>query len=157
MGDEMLTANQVLTRVYDEEQKALTVATPENVAVEALASARDTTGGRASADMVNKFGRGLAVLVNITEVRGTGVLSKVAIEAKILGSYVYIFEKTLDAAALGASMFAIYPGSTGAASSTGYGEVADVPMVRDYRVRTETLTDGAGDDVTYSVSVVHLL
>jgi hypothetical protein len=152
----MLTANQVLSRVYDEEQKALNVATPENAVVEALASARVTSASRTSSVLTNRHGRGLLILIDVTEIRGTGALTGVTINSVYEGKSYAIADfdsGPLPIAAVSQIAVGIYPGI---ADGDGYYKNKINPG-REYAITVSATADGAGNDVTYSVSVIHLL
>jgi hypothetical protein len=61
---------QLVTALFDRvkpDGSVFTLPVPENEEVEALASAEDTEGSRTSGELVNKYGRGIAILLEVTE------------------------------------------------------------------------------------------
>lgn len=120
----------------------------------ALASGSDTTGGRTSADLVNYNAKGITILLDVTVVNGTGRISEVRVQAKLANGYADIGAwTTLGIAAVGQYVFQFAPGAASAGSFTAAPIQAALP--RNFRVQTVAATDAAGNDVTYSVTVVY--
>ena len=115
---------------------------PENEEIVALESATDTTGGRTSADIVNRYGRNAVLFLNLTEIVGTHAsLENLFFEAKMFDDYVLIG--------------AINP-SVDVAGKYLYTAEQCPKLPRTYRIRTITQAN-SGESIAYSVNVVHLL
>ncbi len=122
---------------------------PENEEVIALASGMDTEGGRTSADIVNKYGRGVAFLVDVAEVNGSGSLETIQIEAKIGDGYATVTGGVFSGPITDVGQFVFWFVPNKSSNEAGF--------VRNYHIRTITTTDAEGNDITYSITVVHLL
>jgi hypothetical protein len=121
---------------------------PENEEAVALASAIDTAGGRTSEDIINKYGHGIAVLIDVTELNGSATLDGCVLEAKVGQGYIVL------AGVLGTPITAIGQNATWFCPNKPNNSEG---FVRTYRLRTVSTTDDEGNDITYSVTVVHLL
>jgi hypothetical protein len=139
---------------------------PENEEVVALTSATDTTGGRTSADIVNKYGRGIALLVEVTAGNGGddvgdgdfALQAEFGIEAKNGSGYSNFAYAIRPITTTGEYpqrfLFFFHPELSASPYADG---VEQTPVLRTYRVKTSCATDGAGNNLTYSIRVVHLL
>jgi hypothetical protein len=128
-----------------------TLTPPENEEVVALASAKDTTSGRTSEVFVNKHARGLVLMVSITGHTGTGTIDSVSIFSH--GSEWLTFED-LGFTSNGIAFLTCYPGI---AEDTDTFRRKSRPAPQQFTIKTLCTTDNAGNDITYSVTVVHLL
>lgn len=120
----------------------------------ALASGQDTSGGRTSANLMNYNAKGITILLDVTAVNGTGSISEIDIQAKLANGYKTIGSwATLGIAATGQYVFQLAPGAASAGDFTAAPIQAFLP--RKFRIKTVAATDAAGNDVTYSITVVY--
>lgn len=108
-------------------------------------------GTSTSDDLVNHYGRGMAILVNITTGSASGTIGTIDIQAKIAsGTYMNIYSFTPSDFTTGTSAFLVYPG----AASPGGWTVAPVQGIvpRNYRLRVQPVfaTATIGYDITVS-------
>lgn len=116
-----------------------------NVEGVALASAARTATTN-SADLVNKWKKGVIVVIDITAVTGTPSLTlKIQGKDPASGKY-YDILTSAALTAVGTTVLKVFPGATAAAN-----QVANDLVPKTWRVRVEHVT---ADSVTYSVGYV---
>ncbi len=116
----------------------------------ALASLTDTANGRTSADFKSYNARGIVLLLDITARNGTGSMSAIALYGKTSGGNyrAYANFQALGFNSVRVANFAIYPGVT---QSGAFYAVQGVPIPPVFRIQTVCATDGAGNNLVYTV------
>lgn len=132
--------------------------TQRNRQVVALASARDTAGGRTSEALVNASGRGIAVLIDVTEVRGTAMIGGVFVDVQVGTHWLQLAQAiTLSIDTVGGYGLLFCPGdSVDTAPSVTWTRHVKTYVPRNYRIRITGTMDDQGNDMTYQVSVVEI-
>lgn len=132
---------------------------PENEEIVALPSGKSTTAWRVSDWISNKWGKSLILLVEVSEINGTGTLNHVVLEAKVGEDFIeFLPFLNIDLQDAGAKAILVATPSAPPASSGEYTQWVQGVMPRTYRIRgIASGVDNAGNDITYSVTVVHLL
>lgn len=128
----------------------------KNTEYEALASAVDTATGRTSDWLTNENGKGILVVLNITDTNGTGEIQEFSVDAPAGESgYVPIAYAGPLSITSGIALFCVYP----YADTLAVGDPAAVyfpvrnVVPRTFRIRITSATDAVGNDLTYSVDV----
>lgn len=124
---------------------------PENEEVVALASEVDTAAGRTSELIVNRYGRAALIYVDVT-VGNEADISELHLDARVNNVWVSLTGNLLGGtlSEVGVTTYLVSP-------VAGEG-TAQARIPRRYRIRVvSNSNDGGGRDITYSVTVVHLL
>jgi hypothetical protein len=149
---------QLVTALFDKvkpDGSAFTLPVPENEEVVALLSAEDDASGRTSDELTNRYGQGVAILIDVTEATDA-TLSAVRVQMKVGAAWMSIAEFTsLVLTDVGPYAFLVYPGS---ALMTGWTATpVDSRVLRRYRIEVTTNANGSSKTMTYGVTCVHLL
>jgi hypothetical protein len=139
---------------------------PENEEIVALENEPDVTGGRTSADLVNKYGRGIFLLVKVTGANGgtddgkggLAVQCEFGIEMKVADGYAgFTYALVAISSESEFPRYFVFFFHPEIATSQYADGAVQTPVPRNYRVKTSSATDDQGNDISYSVTVVHLL
>ena len=119
----------------------------------ALPSLQDTTAGRSTPQFSGQGYRGAMILLDITAVAGTGSITKVEWKVRSLSGVNRVIAAFAPAGmnTTGIRSFLVYPvaGSAGHTSAP-----ASTPIGLTNIVTVTAATDGAGNNVTYSLDVI---